>query len=47
MDTKSNTQMQWIKMYGMFRNPEKLIVLRQKHYVGIKLNNRFLSMSAD
>jgi len=39
--------MQWIKVYGMFRNPEKLIELSQKHYAGIKLNHRLLSMSAD
>jgi len=40
-------QMQWIRVYGMFRDPEKLIELSQKHYTNIKLNNQILSMSAD
>jgi hypothetical protein len=40
-------QMQWIKVYGMFRNPKKLIELSQRHYTNIKLNNKILSMSAD
>ena len=37
----------WIKVKGMFRDPEKLIELSQKHYTNIKLNNQILSMSAD
>lgn len=40
-------QMKIIMVYKMFRQPEKLIELSQKHYVGIRLNNRFLSMSVE
>ena len=40
-------QTEWIKVYGMFRNPEKLIELSQVHYTNIRLNNHLLSMSAD
>jgi hypothetical protein len=40
-------QMQWIKVYGMMRNPKKLIELSQRHYTNIKLNEQILFMSAD
>jgi hypothetical protein len=40
-------QMQWIKVSRMFRNPDKLIELSQRHYNNIKLNKKVLSMSAD
>lgn len=39
-------QVRYIKIYGMFRNPRKLIELSQAHYTNIKLNNQILSMSA-
>ena len=40
-------QTKYIKIFRMFRKPEKLIELSQGHYTNIKLNNQVLSMSAD
>jgi len=40
-------QVKDIKVNRIFRQPEKLIELSQRHYVGIRLNNRLLSMSAE
>jgi hypothetical protein len=40
-------QTRYITVHRMFQNPEKLIELSQRHFIGIKLNNLLLSMSAE
>lgn len=40
-------QVKYIKVNMISRQPEKIIELSQRHYEGIKLNNRLLSMSAE
>lgn len=40
-------QVKYITVNRLFRQPDKLIEISQKNYVGIRLNDRLLSMSAE